>query len=268
MPAATGRLKEIAVRILIDTDKKQLVVEKAQERRALDLYGKEAFQLISDLWLKTGWNQKYSYTFTWMGRPIIQHPEDLVRLQEVIYTLKPDVIVETGVAHGGSLILYASLMKAMGRGRCVVGVDIEIRPHNRAAIEAHELAPMIRLIEGDSVAGETVEKAAREIQRGDVVLVILDSNHSRAHVAAELDAYHRLVTPGSYIVATDGIMREVCDAPRGAAAWREDNPAQAAEDFAARHPEFVIEAPRWRFNESELDRNITAWPSAWLKKRG
>lgn len=268
MPAATERLKETAVRILIDTEEKQLVVEKAQERRTLDLYGKEAFQLLSDLWLKTSWNQKYSYTFTWMGRPIIQHPEDLVRLQEVIYTLKPDVIVETGVAHGGSLIYSASLMKAMGRGRCVVGVDIEIRSHNREAIEAHELAPMIRLVEGDSVAAETVERAAREIKRGDAVLVILDSNHSRAHVAAELDAYHRLVTPGSYIVATDGIMREVYDAPRGKPAWREDNPAQAAEDFAARHPEFVIETPRWRFNESDLDRNITAWPSAWLKKRG
>ena len=99
--------------------------------RRLDLYGKEAFELISDLWLKTSWNQKYSYTFTWLGRPIIQHPEDLVRLQEAIFTLCPDVIIETGVAHGGSLIFYASLFKAMGSTARVIGIDIEIRPQNR-----------------------------------------------------------------------------------------------------------------------------------------
>ena len=256
------------MRIRIDTDSRDLLVEEVDGSRTLDLYGKEAFELISALWLKTSWNQKYSYTFTWMGRPIIQHPEDLVRLQEVIYTLKPYVIIETGVAHGGSLILYASLMKAMGKGRCVVGVDIEIRPHNRKAIEAHELAPMIRLVEGDSVAREIVDKAAEGIKPGDTVMVILDSNHSRAHVTAELEAYYRLVTPGSYIVATDGIMRDVFDVPRGTPEWRADNPAQAAEDFAASHPDFVIEAPRWLFNESDLKENITAWPSAWLKRRG
>lgn len=255
------------MRIEIDTEKNTLSVTETDAVRTLDLYGKEAFELISDVWLKTSWNQKYSYTFTWMGRPIIQHPEDLVRLQETIYTLKPDVIIETGVAHGGSLVLSASLMKAMGKGRRVVGVDIEIRPHNRKAIEAHELAPMIRLVEGNSVAPEIVRQAAEDIRAGDTVLVILDSDHSRAHVTAELEAYHALVTKGSYIVATDGIMRDTHDVPRGVPGWITDNPAQAAEDFAARHPEFVIEPPAWRFNESELDRNITAWPSAWLKKQ-
>ncbi len=254
------------MQIQIDTDKHTFSVTQDGESRSLPLYGKEAFELISDVWLKTSWNQKYSYTFTWMGRPIIQHPEDLVRLQEVIYTIKPDVIIETGVAHGGSLILSASLMKAMGKGRCVVGVDIEIRPHNRKAIEAHELAPMIRLVEGNSVAPEIVSQAANEIHPGDTVLVILDSNHSRKHVAAELDAYHHLVTPGSYIVATDGIMRDVYDVPRGDPDWITDNPAQAAKEFAAKHPEFVIASPPWCFNESELDKNITGWPDAWLKK--
>lgn len=255
------------MRITIDTVKKELAIEGAGGKLALDLYGKEAFELISDLWLKTSWNQKYSYTFTWMGRPIIQHPEDLVRLQEVIYTVKPDVIIETGVAHGGSLILSASLMKAMGKGRSVVGVDIEIRAHNRKAIEVHELAPMIRLVEGNSVAPEIVARAAQEVRSGDTVLVILDSNHTRAHVAAELEAYHHLVTPGSYIVATDGIMRDVYDVPRGTPDWKEDNPAQAAHDFAAKHPEFEIATPDWKFNESELDKNITGWPDAWLKRR-
>jgi cephalosporin hydroxylase len=254
------------MKIQIDTTGRQLVVEAPEGPRKLDLYGKEAFELISELWLKTSWNQKYSYTFTWMGRPIIQHPEDLVRLQEAIYELKPDVIIETGVAHGGSLIMYASLMKAMGRGRCVVGVDIEIRPHNRKAIEAHELMPLLRLIEGSSTDPAIVAKAAAEIRPGDTVMVILDSNHSREHVAAELEAYHGLVTPGSYIVATDGIMRDVCDVPRGTPEWITDNPAQAAEDFAARHPEFRLGEPAWRFNESDLDKTITAWPSAWLQR--
>jgi cephalosporin hydroxylase len=251
------------LKITVDTDKATLRVGDGEP---LPLYGKAAFEALSDLWLKLSWVQKYSYTFTWMGRPIIQHPEDLVRLQEVIYHLKPDVIVETGVAHGGSLILSASLMKAMGHGRTVVGVDIEIRAHNRKAIEAHELAPMIRLIEGDSTDPRIVAEAASHIRSGDKVLVILDSNHSRAHVKKELEAYHGLVTQGSYIVATDGIMRDLWDVPRGDASWKLDNPAQAAHDFAAAHPEFVLEQPKWRFNESTLDKVITGWPDAWLRR--
>jgi cephalosporin hydroxylase len=254
------------MQIHIDTDSQEMTVTDQTGTRRLDLYCKEAFELISYHWLKTSWNQKYSYTFTWLGRPIIQHPEDLVRLQEVIYTVKPDLIIETGVAHGGSLILSASLMKAMGKGRRVVGVDIEIRPHNRMAIEAHELGSMISLVEGNSVAEDVVAKAAAEIQPGDTVMVILDSNHSYAHVMAELEAYQHLVTPGSYLVATDGIMRDVHDMPRGSPDWLTDNPANAAEDFARAHPEFVIVSPPWRFNESDLDQNITGWPSAWLKR--
>ena len=187
-------------------------------------------------------------------------------MQEVVYTLRPDVIIETGVAHGGSLILSASLMKAMGHGRVVVGVDIEIRPHNRQAIEAHELFPMIRLIEGDSTAPAIVAQAASHVRAGDKVLVILDSNHSREHVRKELEAYHHLVTKGSYIVATDGIMQDLADAPRGHPSWTTDNPAQAARDFVAAHPNFAIEQPAWRFNESALDRPITGWPDAWIKR--
>jgi cephalosporin hydroxylase len=254
------------MKITIDTEAKSFLVEEGAVRRTLPLYGKEAFDLVSGHWLKLSWVQKYSYTFTWMGRPVIQHPEDLVRTQEIVYNLKPDVIIETGIAHGGSLVLSASLMKAMGKGRLVVGVDIEIRPHNRKAIEAHELFPMIRLIEGDSTAPAIVAQAASHVKPGDKVLVILDSNHSRDHVRKELETYHHLVTPGSYIVATDGIMRDLWDAPRGDPSWKTDNPAQAAHDFVAAHPEFVIEQPAWRFNESELDQAITGWPDAWIKR--
>jgi cephalosporin hydroxylase len=251
------------MRIVIDSEARTLV---AGDGPVLDLYSREAFELISQWWLKTSWNQKYSYTFTWMGRPIIQHPEDTVRLQELIYFLRPDVIVETGVAHGGSLIFYASLFKAMGRSGRVVGVDIEIRPHNREAIERHELFEYVTLIEGDSVAPDIVARVADTMQPGEIVLVVLDSNHSYSHVTNELEAYSQFVTPGSYIVATDGIMRLVHNVPRGRPAWAADNPAQAAIDFAARHPEFVIEVPAWRFNESPLAKPITAWPDAWLKR--
>jgi cephalosporin hydroxylase len=252
------------MRIVIDTADATLVVA---DGTCLDLYGKAAFEQISQLWLKLSWNQKYPYTFTWLGRPIIQHPEDVVRLQEVIFDLRPNVIIETGIAHGGSLMLYASLFKAMGISGRVIGVDVEIRQHNRRAIEAHELASCITLIEGDSVASEVVCRVGACVRPHDTVMVILDSSHAKMHVAAELEAYAHLVTPGSYIVATDGIMGEVCETPRGKPDWAYDNPAQAAIEFAARHPEFVIEEPSWRFNESALDRAITAWPSGWLKRR-
>jgi cephalosporin hydroxylase len=250
------------MKIIIDTEQQRLSLDG----ESLDLYGRRAFEVISDIWLRTSWNQKYSYTFTWMGRPIIQHPEDIVRFQEVFFRLSPDVVIETGVAHGGSLIFYASLFKAMGKNARVVGVDIEIRAHNRAAIEAHPLAPYIILVEGDSIAPEVVAAATAGLKPDDVVLVILDSNHSKAHVAKELEAYHAFVSKGSYIIATDGIMRHVHDAPRGRPEWRHDNPAAAAIEFAARHQDFVIEEPGWLFNESGLSKAITGWPSAWLKR--
>ncbi|MEQ8345870.1 MAG: CmcI family methyltransferase [Sneathiellaceae bacterium] len=252
------------MKLEIDTDAKTLRVDG----KALDLYGREAYDLVADLWMKTSWNQKYSYTFTWMGRPIIQHPEDMIRTAEVIYQLRPDVIIETGIAHGGSLIYYASLFKAMGHDGRVVGVDIEIRPHNRAALEAHELKPLITLIEGDSAAKEIVDRAAEAIRPGDTVMVILDSNHSRDHVAKELEAYHHLVTPGSYIVATDGLMEVLHDVPRGQPGWKDDNPAAAARAFVERHPDFAIVQPTWAFNESDLDTNLTGWPDAWLQRKG
>src|SRR5437667_12188042 len=118
------------MKLTIDSEKAVLVKEDSGSIQSVPLYSKEAFELVSHAWLVLGWSQKYSYTFTWMGRPIIQIPEDLLRVQEVVYRLRPDVIVETGVAHGGSLIFYASLCKLLGKGR-VVGVDVEIRPHNR-----------------------------------------------------------------------------------------------------------------------------------------
>ena len=254
------------MKLIIDTESRLLIREDGDGAAELPLYSRQAFELISQMWVKVGWDQKYPYTFSWMGRPVIQLPEDMLRIQEVIYALQPDVILETGVAHGGSLVFYASLCKAMEHGR-IIGVDIEIRPHNRKAIEAHPLFPWITLIEGNSVAAEIVARAASLIQPGETVLVILDSNHTKAHVRAELEAYAGLVTTGSYIVATDGVMKDVADTPRGKPEWADDHPTAAAAEFVAEHPEFVLEVPAWPFNESELKENITHWPGAWLRRR-
>jgi len=255
------------MKLTIDTERKQVTIEQNGATRTLELYSREAFEQISHQWLKVGWNQKYPYTFSWMGRPIIQLPEDMIRVQEVAYRVKPDVIIETGVAHGGSLIFYASLFKAMGKGR-VIGVDIEIRPHNRKAIETHELASFITLIEGSSIEKSVVSKVRSLVKPGETVLVILDSNHTREHVLAELEAYHDLVSRGSYIVATDGSMKDLYDVPRGKPEWKQDNPTAAALEFVKKHPEFVIEQPAWPFNDSDLKENITHWPGAWLRRLG
>jgi len=254
------------VKLIIDTSEQTLIQESGDQRRVLGLYTKEAFEIISQQWLKVGWDQKYSYTFSWMGRPIIQLPEDLIRVQEVICRVKPDVIVETGIAHGGSLIFYAGLCKAMGQGR-VIGIDIEIRPPNRKAIEAHELFSLITLVEGSSISPEVVRRVNSFVRPKESAMVILDSCHSKEHVLAELEAYHDLVTPDSYIVATDSIMKDLHDVPRGEQDWVWDNPDMAVLEFIQSHPEFALEQPLWPFNKSELSVNVTYWPGTWLRRR-
>jgi cephalosporin hydroxylase len=251
--------------IRIDESNGLVLVETPEGERTHRLDSPEAFKLLSAVWLRCGWDTKYVYSFSWMGRPIIQLPEDMIRIQEVIYRIKPDVIVETGVAHGGSLIFYASLCKAMERGR-VIGIDIEIRPHNRAAIEAHEMKPLISLVEGSSIEPAIVDQVKRQIEPGETVLVLLDSNHSKAHVLAELEAYGPLVTPGSYIVATDGIMAQVAGAPRTQPDWSWNNPQEAVRAFLADRPDFVLEEPAFPFNEGVVTERVTYWPNAFLKR--
>jgi cephalosporin hydroxylase len=252
------------MRLTVDDKTKRLIVEDDNGRRELDLYSDQSFDLLSKWFLNIGWSRKYSYGFSWMGRPVIQLPDDMVRIQEVIWQVQPTVIVETGVAHGGSLVFYASLFEAMGRGQ-VIGVDIEIRPQNRLAIETHPLARRIALIEGSSIDAATVEAVRKLLNPGDRVLIILDSNHSRGHVAAELEAYSPLVSVGSYIVATDGIMRDLVGAPDVPDAWATDNPAAAAEAFAIEHRDFVLESPPRAFTETKL-APLTYWPSAYLRR--
>ncbi len=254
------------MKLLIDTRERTLTRKTDTEEMVFDLYSKAAFDLISDQWLRVGWTQKYSYTFTWFGRPIVQLPEDLVRAQEIIYRVRPEIIIETGVAHGGSLIFYATLCKAMGRGR-VIGIDIEIRPQNRREIEVHDLGSFITLIEGSSIAPETIAEVHSLVKPSETVIIFLDSNHTKQHVAAELHSYYNLVTPGSYIVATDGVMKNLYDVPNGRSEWEWNNPSAAAKEFAAQHPEFILEQPAWEFNESSLSQNITHWPDAWLRRK-
>jgi cephalosporin hydroxylase len=256
---------EVEMRLIVDTDAQTLTEETSEGSREVPLYSPEAFSLLNRQWVRVGWSQRYSYGFAWFGRPIIQLPEDIVRIQEIIHRVAPDVIVETGVAHGGSLIFYAGLCKALERGR-VIGVDIEIRPHNRTAIEAHPLFPFITLIEGDSAAPEVVDRVRNLIEPGERVLVLLDSNHTKAHVLAELAAYAPLVSPDSYIVAMDGIMGDLFDGPGGKPEWEWDNPSQAAIEFAAADPRFALEEPAFPFNEGQIDERVTYWPSAYLRR--
>lgn len=249
--------------IAIDLDAGEVTVDHGRASHALDT--PEAFAAVSRAWLRAGWDTKYVYSFTWLGRPIIQLPDDMVRLQEVIHSLRPDVIVETGVAHGGSLVFSASLCKLMDHGR-VVGVDIEIRPHNRSAIEAHPLSHLITLFEGDSVGPEIVEQVRAEVDGAETVLVLLDSGHTRDHVLAELREYGPLVSPGSYAVAMDGIMEQIAGAPRTHEDWTWNNPRQAVREFLAEDDRFVLEEPAFTFNEGVVVDRVTYWPGAFLKR--
>lgn len=250
---------------MITVDKDKIVVTENGSQSEYDIGSKEAFEIISQLWLRSGWDTKYVYSFSWLGRPIIQLPEDMMRIQEVIYTLKPDVILETGIAHGGSLIFYASLFNAIGGGR-VIGVDIEIRPHNRKAIETHELFSYITLIEGDSIDENVVQTVKSKIRSDEKVLVILDSIHSKEHVLAELNAYCELVNIGSYIVASDGIMQNLVGSPRSEKDWAWNNPWAAAQQFVDLNKDFVIEEPVFPFNEGLITERVTHWPAAFLKR--
>ncbi len=252
--------------VSIDEQRGVVTVERDGQTITHPLDTPEAFAIVSDVWLRAGWDVKHVYTFTWLGRPVIQLPEDLLRMQELIVRVQPDVIVETGVAHGGSLVFYASVCRLVGRGR-VIGVDVEIRPQNRAAIEAHALSPLIALVEGDSTDPAVVADVRARIHPEETVLVVLDSNHAKAHVLGELRAYAPLVTPGSYVVAMDGhIMCMVAGAPRSAADWASNNPVEAAKEFVSQNPSFVLETPPFLFNESAISRPVSYATGGTIKR--
>jgi cephalosporin hydroxylase len=254
------------MKTIIDEDRSLVtVVLDDGAEQTMPMASAEAFAAASKAWLRVGWDTKHVYSFTWMGRPVIQLPEDMVRLQELIWSEKPDVLIETGIAHGGSLVFYASLFEAMAHGR-VIGIDIDIRAHNRVAIESHAMMKRITMIEGSSVAPEVVDQVAGLVRDGEKVMVVLDSNHGREHVLDELRAYASLVQVGGYMVATDGIMQDLIGAPRSQSDWAINNPQQAARDFVDSDDRFVIEEPEWLFNEGLVRDRVTYWPSCFVRR--
>ena len=251
------------MKITIDTEAATLTGEDGTTR---DLFSAASFEEIARLWVNVGWVRQYSYAFSWMGRPIIQLPDDMVRTQEAIFATRPDVIVETGVAHGGSLVFYASLFAAMDHGR-VIGIDIDIRPHNRAAIEAHPMFPRISLIEGSSTADETIMRVREQIAPGERVMVFLDSDHSRDHVAAELARYAPLVSPGCFLLVQDGVMEHVAGMPRTGEDWSWNNPKPATAAFLDANPEFEHAPLRRPFDESQAVPDCSHHPYGWLRRK-
>lgn len=185
----------------------------------------------------------YSYNFSWMGRPIIQYPQDMVALQEIIWDMRPDVVVETGIAHGGSLVFSASMLQLLGSDGFVLGVDIDIRAHNRAAIEAHPMSPRIRMIQGSSI-DEAVAAQVRQAIAGRVnPLVVLDSNHTHEHVLAELRLYSPLVKKGGWLVVFDTVVENMPEGFYPDRPWSVgDNPMTAVDAFLKDNDRFVIDA--------------------------
>lgn len=219
---------------------------------------------------------KYSYNYFWMGRPIIQYPQDMVAMQELIWRVRPDLIIETGIAHGGSLIMNASLLAMLeycdaiekcekldptAPKRRVLGVDIDIRAHNREAIEAHPMANRIDMIQGSSIAPEIIRQVNEYARNYQKILVSLDSNHTHEHVLAELQAYAPLTSVGSYCVVFDGVVEDMPKELAGDRPWGPgDNPKTAVWEYLKSHPEFEID------NGVQDKLLITVAPDGYLKR--
>jgi cephalosporin hydroxylase len=213
---------------------------------------------LSREWLREAAADKYSYNFTWLGRPVIQYPQDVIALQEIIWQVKPGLVIETGIAHGGSLVLYASILELIGHGQ-VLGIDIDIRAHNREAIEAHPLCKRIEMIESSSVE-ESAARKAYELAKGKApVLVVLDSNHAHSHVLKEMQLYSPLVTRGSYLVVFDTLIEDMPAGSYPARPWNKgNNPRTAVQEFLRGTDRFVVD----ECIEAKL--SITAAPGGYL----
>jgi cephalosporin hydroxylase len=250
--------------------------ERERRERLADYAADGAWREQSVSWLHRAFEQRYMYNFDWLGRPIIQTPIDMVGTQELIWQVRPDLIIETGVAHGGSLIFSASLLALLemcdaiqarvsfdprAASRHVVGIDIDIRAHNRAAIEGHPMSSRIQLIQGSSLAPEVIEQAREAAARHQRVMVFLDSNHTHEHVRGELEAYAPLTSVGSYCVVFDTIVE---DMPKGLFPDRPwgpgDNPKTAVWEYLKTHGEFEID------RDFERKLMITVAPDGYLKR--
>jgi cephalosporin hydroxylase len=240
---------------------------KEEGRTEIAAQGSDAgLRAVSQAWINQANARKYSYHFEWMGRPIIQYPQDMIAMQELLWSVQPDLVVETGIAHGGSLIFSAAMLEL--NAACggpadakVLGIDIDIRAHNRAAIEAHPMARRITMIQGSSIAPETIAQVHAHAQGRRRVLVSLDSNHTHAHVLAELEAYAPLTSVGSYCVVFDTVIEDMPaemfpDRPWGPG----DNPKTAVFEYLKTHPEFEI--------QKQIDHQllVSVAPDGYLKR--
>ncbi len=203
---------------------------------------------------------KYSYNFSWLGRPIIQYPQDIVAMQEIIWNVKPDLIIETGIAHGGSLIFYASMLELIGGDGQVLGIDIDIRKHNRKYIEEHIMSKRIRMIEGSSIEQSTIRQVCDFKKGKKCIMVVLDSMHTHEHVLKELNLYSPLVTNGSYMIVFDTVIE---DFPKGSfpeRLWNKgNNPKTAVWEFLKTNDRFMID------KDLENTLLLTTSPDGYLK---
>lgn len=233
--------------------------DEETSQRIKDLQANGALKSSANGFMQTSIDAKYSYNFSWMGRPIIQYPQDMIAMQEILWDVRPDLVIETGIAHGGSLVYYASLCELMGHG-AVVGIDIEIRAHNREAIETHPMFKRITLLEGSSTDPAIVSQV-ESMAAGKRVLVVLDSNHTHDHVLAELQAYAPLVSVGSYCVVFDTIVE---DLPAGLYPDRPwdvgNNPKTAAREYLRLDDRFEVD------RDIEAKIQITVAPDGYLRR--
>jgi len=240
---------------------------KAQVSAMIEKQGanKLSEKLATDFMIETA-KTKYTYNFSWLGRPIIQFPQDMVAMQELIWSIQPDLIIETGIAHGGSLIFSASMLELNAIcGGCqdaeVLGLDIDIRPHNREAIEAHPMFKRISMIQGSSIAPEIIEQVKTKAEGKQKILVFLDSNHTHDHVLAELEAYAPLTSVGSYCVVFDTVIEDLPADMFGDRPWGVgNNPKTAVWEYLKNHPEFEID------KSIQHKLLITVAPDGYLKR--
>jgi cephalosporin hydroxylase len=234
---------------------------KADCKKRIELQGKnEKLLQVTNQFIDETIRSGYSYNFTWMGRPIIQYPQDMIAMQEIIWQVKPDLIIETGIAHGGSIIYYASILELIGKGE-VLGIDIDIREHNRAEIERHPMSKRIHMLQGSAISGDIIEQVKPYVAGKKTIMVCLDSNHTHAHVLKELELYAPFVTVGSYLVAFDTIVEDLPASLYHDRPWSVgDNPKTAVREFLRSNDHFII-------NE-EIDNKllVSVAPSGYLKR--
>jgi len=233
-------------------EKKQNIAELGKQKHLQELGLSFLLETAKD---------KYSYNFSWLGMPIIQFPQDMIALQEIIWNVKPDLIIETGIAHGGSLVLSASILELIGNNGLVVGIDIDIREHNREAIENHPMFKRIELVEGSSISAEVIETVRGLSEDKQNILVILDSNHTHDHVLEELKLYSPLVSVGSYCIVFDTVIEDMPEDSFPDRPWGKGNNAKTAVwEFLSERSDFVID------KEIEDKLLITVAPDGYLKR--